>query len=65
MKKCKMKNLIEKASNPIIRLIVVILWYTAIAILSITAIPYAIVKGVCNLDYYEDWFDFMNSLVKF
>lgn len=60
-----MKNLIEKASNPIIRLIVVILWYTAIAILSITAIPYAIVKGVCNLDYYEDWFDFMNSLVKF
>ena len=65
MKKCKMKNLIEKASNPIIRLIVVILWYIAIAILCITAIPYAIVKGVCNLDYYEDWFDFINGLVKF
>lgn len=60
-----MKNLIEKANNPIIRLIVVILWYTAIAILSITAIPYAIVKGMCNLDYYEDWFGFMNGLVKF
>ena len=60
-----MKNLIEKTSNPIIRLIVVMLWYTAIAILSITAIPYAIVKGACNLDYYEDWFDFMNGLVKF
>ena len=56
-----MKKLNEKISNPIIRLIVVILWYTAITILCITVIPYAIVKGVCNLDYYEDWFDFINQ----
>ena len=60
-----MKKLNEKISNPIIRGIIVILWYIAIIILLIPAIPYAIVRGVCNLDYYEDWFDFMNSTVKF
>ena len=60
-----MKNLKEMCHNPLIRLIEVILWYTAIAILCITAIPYAIVRGVCNLDYYEDWFDFMNGPIKF
>ena len=43
----------------IIRAIVLILCYIAITIISITAIPYAIVKGVCNLDYYEDWVDFI------
>ena len=60
-----MKKLNEKISNPIIRSIIVILWYIAIIILLIPAIPYAIVRGVCNLDYYEDWFDFINSRVKF
>ena len=43
----------------IIRAIVLILCYIAITIISITAIPYAIVRGACNLDYYEDWFDFI------
>lgn len=56
-----MKKLNEKIRNPIIRLIVVILWYTAITILCITAIPYAIVRCVSNLDYYKDWFDFINQ----
>ena len=60
-----MNKLNEKISNPIIRGIIVILWYIAIIILLIPAIPYAIVRGVCNLDYYEDWFDFINSRVKF
>ena len=23
----------------------------------ITAIPYALIKGLFNMDYYEDWFD--------
>ena len=23
----------------------------------ITAIPYAVIKGLFNMDYYEDWFD--------
>ena len=56
-----MKKLNEKISNPMIRLIILILWYTAIIILCITAIPYVIIRGVCNLDYYEDWFDFINQ----
>ena len=60
-----MNKLNEKISNPIIRGIILILWYIAIIILLIPAIPYAIVKGVCNLDYYEDWFDFIDSKVKF
>ena len=60
-----MKNLKEMCHNSLIRLIVVILWYTVMAILSITAIPYAIVRGMCNLDYYEDWFDFMYDPIKF
>ena len=60
-----MNKLNEKISNPIIRGIIVILWYIAIIILLIPAIPYAIVKGACNLDYYEDWVDFINSKVKF
>lgn len=55
----------KKISNPIIRGIIVILWYIAIIILLIPAIPYAIVKGVCNLDYYEDWVEFVNDKVKF
>ena len=60
-----MKKLNEQISNPIIRGIIVILWYIAIIILLIPAIPYAIVKGVCNLDYYEDWVEFINNTVKF
>ena len=60
-----MKKLNEKISNPIVRGIVLILFYIIIIILLIPAIPYAIVRGVCNLDYYEDWFDFMSSRVKF
>ena len=43
----------------IIRAIVLILCYIAITIISITAIPYAIVKGICNTDYYEEWVDFI------
>ena len=49
-----MTNLSEKISNPIVRGIVLI-----------PAVPYAIVKGACNLDYYEDWYDFMRDKVKF
>ena len=51
------KNIDKIINNMIVRAIVLILCYIAITIISITAIPYAIVRGVCNLDYYEDWFD--------
>ena len=60
-----MTNLSEKISNPIVRGIVLILLYIGVTIVLIPDIPYAIVKGVCNLDYYEDWFDFMRDKVKF
>lgn len=54
-----MKRLNKIASNPIIRAIVLILSFTAITILTITAIPYAIIRGACNLEYYEEWADFI------
>ena len=59
-----MKNSNGTISNSIIYAIIVILKYTAVTILSITAIPYVIVKGICNSDYYEDWFDSINNMVK-
>ena len=36
-----------------------------VTIVLVTAVPYAIVKGVCNLDYYEDWYDFIKDKVNF
>lgn len=60
-----MTNLSEKISNPIVRGIVLILLYIGVTIVLIPAIPYAIVKGVCNLDYYDDWFDFIRDKVNF
>ena len=43
----------------IIRTIILILCCIVITILTITAIPYAIIKGISNLDYYEEWGDFI------
>ena len=60
-----MTNLSEKISNPIVRGIVLILLYIGVTIILVTAVPYAIVKGVCNLDYYEDWYDFIKDKVNF
>ena len=53
------KNIDKIINNMIVRVIISILYYIAITIISITAIPYVIVRGACNLDYYEDWFDFI------
>ena len=55
----------KKISNPIVRGIVLILLYIGVTIVLVTAVPYAIVKGVCNLDYYEDWYDFIKDKVNF
>lgn len=54
-----MKRLNKIASNPIIRAIVLILLSIAITILTITAMPYAIIRGACNLKYYREWTDFI------
>ena len=42
-----------------IKAIIVMLYCIIIIILTITAIPYAIIKGISNLDYYEEWGDFI------
>ena len=56
---------IKAIHNPIIKGTVAMLIYIASVILLIPAIPYAIARGVCNLDYYEEWFDFIDSKIQF
>lgn len=53
------KNNSKIISNMIIRTIILILCCIVITIITITAIPYSIIRGMCNLDYYEDWNDFI------
>lgn len=57
----KIKDQLKQIKNPIARVIFFILFCIAMILLTIPAIPYAIIKGVCNLDYYEDWFDFIKE----
>ena len=59
------KKLNEKISNPIIRGIVLIIFYIIIIILFLPSMPYAIVRGVCNLEYYEEWYKFIANLKKY
>ena len=56
-----MNRLNVKISNPIVRGVTLIIWYIGTVILLIPAIPYAIVRGMCNLDYYGEWLDFINK----
>lgn len=53
------ENIDKIINNIIVRAIILILCCIVITILTITAIPYAIVKGICNTDYYEEWSDFI------
>ena len=59
-----MKKLNEKISNPIVRGIVFVLLYILVTILVIPAIPYAIIRGMFNLKYYDEWFEFVYNLQK-
>lgn len=54
-----MKGLNEKITNRIVGGIVLIIGSIAIIFISITAIPYSIIRGVCNLDYYDEWVVFL------
>ena len=71
-----MKKLIEKISNPIVKNIIAILYFIVTVIITILtcivfiillipAIPYAIIRGICNLKYYKDWFNLMNKTYSF
>lgn len=53
------KNIDKIINNVIVRAIILILYYIVIIAINILAIPYAIVKGICNTDYYEEWNDFI------
>lgn len=53
------KNIGKIINNMIVRAIIALLCCIIITILTITAIPYAIIKGISNLDYYEEWSDFI------
>ena len=71
-----MKRLDKIISNPIVENIIAILYFIVTVIITILtcivfiillipAIPYAIVRGVCNLKYYKDWFNLMNKTYSF
>lgn len=49
--------------NPIARVVLITLSYISIVVLLIPAIPYAMIKGAGNSDYYEDWFDFIDKYI--
>ncbi len=59
----KLSGRISKIGNPIARAIFFILFFIILLLLTIPAIPYAIVKGLCNLDYYEEWIDFIKEYI--
>ena len=47
--------------NPIARVVLITLSYISVVIILIPAIPYAMVKGLVNTEYYEEWLDFINK----
>lgn len=53
------KNIDKIINNMIVRAIILIICYIVLIIINIPAIPYAIVKGICNTDYYKEWNDFV------
>lgn len=59
----KINEQMKQIENPIARGIFFIIFCIVLLLLVIPAIPYAIVKGICNLDYYEEWIDFIKEYV--
>lgn len=49
--------------NPIARVALITLSYISIVIILIPVIPYAMVKGLVNTEYYEEWLDFINKYI--
>lgn len=54
-----MNKLKKKINKPIVGMFALILLYILLTIVVTLAIPYAIVRGACNIDYYEDWVNFL------
>ena len=49
--------------NPIARVLLITLTYISAVIVLVPAIPYAMVKGLVNTEYYEDWLDFIEKYI--
>lgn len=49
--------------NPIARVVLITLSYISIVIILVPAIPYAMVKGLVNAEYYEEWLDFIHKYI--
>ena len=49
--------------NPIARVVLITLSYISVVIILVPAIPYAIVKGLVNTEYYEEWLDFIGKYI--
>lgn len=49
--------------NPIARVVLITLSYISAVIVLVPAIPYAMVKGLVNTEYYEEWFDFIEKYI--
>lgn len=47
----------KMSKNNFIRMIQITIAYIILTVMMVPAIPYAIVKGLINLDYYEEWKD--------
>lgn len=54
-----MNKLKKKINNPIVGMFALILLYILLTIVVTLAIPYAIVRGACNIEYYQEWADFI------
>lgn len=44
---------------PMLRCIKVVMYCLVVLIVVISAIPYALVKGLVNTEYYQEWADFL------
>ena len=49
--------------NPIARAVLIILATIALVVTLIPAIPYVMIKGLVNTDYYEEWLDFIEKYI--
>lgn len=48
----------------ILQYIKVIMYCLVALIVTISAIPYALVKGLVNTEYYQEWADFLSDRVE-
>lgn len=49
---------------PMLRCIKVVMYCLVVLIVVISAIPYALIKGLVNTEYYQEWADFFLDCVQ-